>query len=141
MLIFVIIREQWTDELFFGTSWNEGSQFYVHTNVERYGLYLGLQAVGLNVYNGCVALMPTDQMLDLKIYDTETGRILPASDLGLNFDSSGDITVSNDQLSSKGGYAVLWAYQGTSTTPIDLEDPIRFCFVVRDEEDVNIGFD
>ena len=139
MLIFVIIREQWTDELFFGTSWNEGSQFYVHTNVERYGLYLGLQAVGLNVSNGCVALMPTDQMLDLKIYDTETGRILPASDLGLNFDSSGDITVSNDQLSSNGGYAVLWAYQGTSTTPIDLEDPIRFCFVVRDEEDVNNG--
>ena len=131
-------RDNW-NKISLGRKWDENTQFYLHTDVDRYGLYFGVQSTYLDTAKGYVAIIPTDYTLDLKVYDTLTGKIIPISDLGLKVDYSGALESKNGTLYSDGGYGVLWIYQDTARALIDIEDALRICFVDREERPEEVG--
>ena len=123
----------------FESNWNSNSYFYVHTNVSRYGLYFGVQSTYLDTAEGYVAIIPTDYTLDLKVYDTQTGQIIPIGDLGLKVDYSGALKSKNGTLYSDGGYGVLWIYQDTARALSEIEEALRICFIEREERPDEVG--
>ena len=100
-------REAWY-ALYNANSWGENTDFYVHTNVTRYGLYFDLPVIELTVRGQHVALCPENSILDLKVYDTVTGEILSLSEAGLQTGTPRSVSVQNDQLvTSSGGLSIL----------------------------------
>jgi hypothetical protein len=100
-------RESW-NKITHNSYWNANTDFYVHTNVERYGLYFDLPVIELTVRGQHVALCPENSILDLKVYDTVTGEILSLSEAGLQTGTPRSVSAQNDQLvTSSGGLSIL----------------------------------
>ena len=120
----------------FGTDWDKNTKFYMHKNVGKYGVYIGLNAAKVEIADMYYALLPVDYEHTLYAYDTETGDILPFRDIFPQAGGLGKFDCYEDEVSgSKGGHALL-KYGFVAN---DLET-IRF-MVVENHPDVEFSGD
>ena len=106
----------------FAKNWDYDANFYVHTNVDRYAPYLGLQAVHADVSDLYFALLPAGQEHTIAIYDTLTGEFLPFTNpYPATVTRSGMTLNGGVLLCDKGGYTFIrFEDQNNTVTRVNL---------------------
>ena len=123
-------------------SWDEHTYFYFHSNVNRYGLYLGLSALHYETTDDYYALIPCNATNGIRLIDTENNQLVSSVKTQITFRTNSEkVSLGNLSLrGDEGGFTVL-SFNGTVDGEFVLQENIYTLVIQRSTGNTSLRFD
>ena len=133
--------EQW-EAVEKSSTWDNNTYFYFHRNINRYGLYLGLNALHWVETDDYYALIPCNAISNIRLIDTKTNEVVPFNETQISFDApNGKVSLSELSFSGiQGGFTIL-NFSGAVDGNIGLQEKIYLLVIERSTENISLHFD